>query len=182
MAERMLVAREALAGLVHPDVAGVALAASPIRHRLVFQAEGKALESRTRAAGFARAPEILRAETANDAALLRLGPDEWLLLSGAEFSPGMREFAGSGAIEISHGYAGIAWSGPRAALALSAGCPLDLHVSVFPVGMVTRTLYGKCEVLLWRQGKECFHMEVARSYLAAILAFFGETARYLLAS
>lgn len=179
MAERTLVAREAFAGLMLPAVAGVALAASPIRHRLVFQAEEKALNPRARAAGFSRIPAMLRAETAKDVALLRTGPDEWSLLSEAGFAPEMREIAGSGAIEISHGHVGITWSGPRTVLALSAGCPLDLHVSAFPVGMATRTLYGKCEVLLWRQDEERFHMEVARSYLAAILAFFGETSRRL---
>ncbi|MGL5446845.1 MAG: sarcosine oxidase subunit gamma [Rhabdaerophilum sp.] len=179
MVEPPLKPRDAFAGLVLPDVAGVALTPSPMRHRLFFQAEEQAVEMRLRATGFARAPAMLRAEIADQAALLRLGPDEWWLLSEVDFTPEMRKIAGSGAIEISHGYAGIAWVGPRAALALSAGCPLDLHISAFPIGMVTRTLYGKCEVLLWRQGEERFHIEVARSYLAAILAFFGETARHL---
>jgi sarcosine oxidase subunit gamma len=125
---------------------------------------------------------MLRTLIADPAALLRPGPEEWLLVSKSEIPPSWREIAGPGAIEISHGYAGIECEGPRATLALSAGCPLDLHETAFPVGMATRTLLGKCEVLLWRQAEDRFHVEVPRSYLAAILAFFAETARHLPAS
>jgi sarcosine oxidase subunit gamma len=179
MADPGLSPRKVWDDLVIPEGDGVALKPSPLRHRLVFQARPHELDARMRAAGLGASPAILRALTAGGASLLHLGPDEWLLISEAEMPPKWHEIAGSGAIEITHGYAGIEWVGPRVLLALSAGCPLDLHESAFPTGMVTRTLYGKCEVMLWRQERERFHMDVPRSYLAAMLAFFGETIRHL---
>jgi sarcosine oxidase subunit gamma len=166
-------------GQIIADIAGVTLRPSPIRHRFLFQADERELEARMLAAGLAPPPGILRARIIDSVTLLRPGPDEWLLVSEAEMPPNWREIAGSGAIEISHGYAGIEWSGPRMLLALSAGCPLDLHDQAFPIGMATRTLYGKSEVLLWRQEQARLHMEVPRSYLSAMLAFFAETARHL---
>jgi sarcosine oxidase subunit gamma len=177
MDEPVLTEQNPFEGMLLPLVAGVTLAPSPIRHRLVFQVDESKLKQRIGKAGLTAIPPVLRAKIADRFSLLRPCPDEWLLLGEGAFAPEVREIAGSGAIEISHGYAGIVWRGPRATLALSAGCPLDLHESAFPVGMATRTLYGKCEVLLWRQDSACFHMEVARSYLTAILAFFAETAR-----
>lgn len=179
MAEPRLSPSDIWDDLVIPGGDGVALRPSPLRNRFVFQAEPSQVDSRMRAAGFGASPAILRALTDGGTSLLHLGPDEWLLLSEAEMPPKWHDIAGSGAIELSHGYAGIEWVGPRVLLALSAGCPLDLHESTFPTGMVTRTLYGKSEVMLWRQESERFHMDVPRSYLAAMLAFFGETIRHL---
>lgn len=179
MAEPRLSPQQIWHDLAIPEGDGVVLKPSPIRHRLVFQSRPRELDSRLRAAGFVVSPPILRALTAGGASLLHLGPDEWLLLSEAEIPPEWREIAGSGAIEISHGYAGIEWSGPRVLHALSAGCLLDLHESAFPTGMATRTLYGKSEIVLWRQESGRFHMDVSRSYLTAMLAFFGEKIRHL---
>jgi sarcosine oxidase, subunit gamma len=179
MAEATLSSSSVWEGQTIAEIAGVTLRPSPIRHRLVFQASEHELGLRMRAAGMAPPPAILRAASMENIALLRPGPDEWLLVSEAKIPSKWREIAGAGAIEISHGYAGIEWLGPRVMLALSAGCPLDWHESAFPLGMATRTLYGKSEVLVWRQGPKRFHMEVSRSYLTAILGFFGETGRFL---
>ena len=51
---------------------------------------------------------------------------------------------------------GIAVSGSRAAWAINAFCALDLHLAAFPVGMCTRTLFGKAEIILWRTAAETF--------------------------
>lgn len=179
MPELTLAPQNLFVGLVLPDVAGVTLLPSPIRHRLAFQVDSATVEAGAMEAGFPALPACLRATIVDRTSLLRLGPDEWLLLGEAEFSALMREMAGSGAIELSHGYAGIVWNGPRTMLALAAGCPLDMHLRAFPRGMVTRTLYGKCDIVLWRQEEQRFYMEVPRSYLAAILGFFAQTAQLL---
>ena len=56
-------------------------------------------------------------------------------------------------------------SGPSAARLLSAGVPLDLDLSAFPLGMATRTLLMKAEIGLWRREAERFaRLEVARSF------------------
>ena len=67
--------------------------------------------------------------------------------------------------------------GPDAEAMLAVGCPLDLHPSAFPVGMCTRTVFAKCEMVLWRKGPALFHIEVWRSfraYVVSLLELAGE--------
>ena len=67
--------------------------------------------------------------------------------------------------------------GPQAALLLSSGCPLDLDAHAFPVGMCTRTMLAKAEVVLWRTAAEAFHLEVWRSFAPYVTQFLAEAAR-----
>ena len=67
-------------------------------------------------------------------------------------------------VDVSHRQIGLIASGPAAARVLNAGCPLDLDPRAFPVGMATRTLYDKAEIVLWRRGESAFHVEVWRSF------------------
>ena len=53
---------------------------------------------------------------------------------------------------------------PAAARALNAGCPLDLSLKAFPVGMATPTIFDKAETVLWRRAATTFHVEVWRSF------------------
>jgi sarcosine oxidase subunit gamma len=39
-----------------------------------------------------------------------------------------------------------------------------LGLIAFPIGMCTRTLFGKAEIVLWRTGEAQFHIEVWRSF------------------
>jgi len=60
---------------------------------------------------------------------------------------------------------------------LAAGCPLDLDESAFPIGMCTRTVLAKAEVVLWRRAQQTFHLELARSFVAYVSRFLAEAAR-----
>jgi sarcosine oxidase subunit gamma len=60
---------------------------------------------------------------------------------------------------------------------LAAGCPFDLDVSAFPVGMCTRTMLAKAEIVLWRTAGEAFRIEVWRSFAPYVSAFLSEAAR-----
>ena len=60
---------------------------------------------------------------------------------------------------------------------LNAFNALDLHLDAFPVGMCTRTLFGKAEIVLWRTGEETFHIEVWRSFAPYLLGCLNEAAR-----
>jgi sarcosine oxidase subunit gamma len=90
-------------------------------------------------------------------AALQLGPDEWLLLAADGSQPAIATAFASAAsrspfslVDVSHRYVAMDVKGDCAADALSLGCPLDLHESVFPVGHCTRTVFGKTEIVLWR--------------------------------
>jgi sarcosine oxidase subunit gamma len=73
----------------------------------------------------------------------------------------------------------FAIAGPQAATVLAAGCPLDLDPAAFPVGMCTRTVLAKAEIVLWRRADDSFHLEVWRSFAAYVSGVIAEAAREL---
>lgn len=134
--------------------------------------------------GTALPTRINRAEAGDTRAALKLGPDEWLLI--ATDAPGDAATAALGQavgealaalphslVDVSHRQMALLVEGPGAALALNAAVPLDLSAEAFPVGMATRTIFEKAEIVLWRQGPEAFRIEVWHSfapYVTALLA------------
>jgi len=107
-----------------------------------------------------------RSVVSRDRAALWLGPDEWLVLAPeSEAALAGVDTGGHPAsiVDVSHRHASIEIAGSRAAWCLNAFCALDLGITAFPVGMCTRTLLGKAEIVLWRLGHETFHIETARS-------------------
>jgi sarcosine oxidase subunit gamma len=126
-----------------------------------------------------------RSASVGDRAALWLGPDEQLLLACVADGPVIARQLGKalGAlphclVDVSHRQIALEVSGLQAQNVLNAGCPLDLHPESFPVGACTRTVLGKCDIVLWRKGAAAFHVEVWRSfadYASRFLAEAGET-------
>jgi sarcosine oxidase subunit gamma len=119
-------------------------------------------------------------------AALWLGPDEQLLLApvaaGETLSGQLRDALSAlphSLVDMSHRQIAIEISGPTAQTLLNAGCPLDLHISAFPIGMCTRTILGKADIVLWRKGAESFHVEVWRSFADYVARFLTEASREL---
>jgi sarcosine oxidase, subunit gamma len=117
-------------------------------------------------------------------AALWLGPDEWLLIAEDADAAALSEVMESvldgtahSLVDVSHRQIGLIATGPAAARTLNAGCPLDLHLKAFPVGMATRTLFDKAEIVLWRRAAEAFHVEVWRSFAPYLAASLAEAAR-----
>jgi sarcosine oxidase subunit gamma len=116
---------------------------------------------------------------------IRLGPNEWLLIGpdgDAEILADRIEAALSGRfyalIDISHRNVGIQVSGRRAAEVLNSGCPLDLADAAFPVGMATRTLLGKAEIVLMkRDDTPVYQVECWRSFSTYVRDYLIEAAR-----
>ncbi|HVL73301.1 MAG TPA: sarcosine oxidase subunit gamma family protein [Beijerinckiaceae bacterium] len=125
-------------------------------------------------------PPLNRAAAADEHAMLRLGPDEWLLLAppaASGLAHRVRQALGDAPhalVDVSQRQVAYLVTGPRAADLLAAGCPLDLDA--FSVGTATRTLLGKAEIVLWRT-EEAWRLEVARSFALYALAFLREAAR-----
>lgn len=153
----------------------------PPAARFNFRGRGEVADVASAAFGVALPREACRAAAAGSRAALWLGPDEWLLLADPEEGPAIEaklEAALSGqrhsVVDISHRNTAFALTGPGAAAALNAGCPLDLDISAFPVGMCTRTIFGKAEIVLWRTDAERFHVEVWRSFAAYVTQYLEE--------
>jgi sarcosine oxidase subunit gamma len=128
--------------------------------------------------GVAFADQSCRAMVQGARATLWLGPDEYLLLGGINGLEvaGEESQAAAGALElalrdkphalvdISHRQFALEVSGAHAATILNGGCPLDLDLSEFPIGMCTRTVFAKADIVLWRTREDAFHVEVWRSF------------------
>jgi len=126
-----------------------------------------------------------RSARAGERAALWMGPDEQLLLAPATDGDVIARQVGAALtalphslVDVSHRQIALEVSGPQAQNVLNAGCPLDLHLESFPVGACTRTVLGKCDIVLWRTGASTFHVDVWRSfadYASRFLAEAGET-------
>ena len=136
-------------------------------------------------AAFGVAPPLkpLGSAAAGERAALWQGPDEWLLIAEAEAGDlGAKLEAALGdvfhtLVDISHRQVALALEGPTAARLLAAGCPLDLDLSAFPVGMATRTLFVKAEIGLWRRAETSFRLETLRSFAPYVAHMLVEAAR-----
>lgn len=130
-------------------------------------------------------PEIpCRAGTSGNRAALWLGPDEQLLLGAAEDAQVLAASLTAALVGIAHSLVDVSQrqvaltvSGPHASAILNTGCPLDLDPAAFPIGMCTRTLFGKSDIVLWRTGADEFRFEVWRSFAGYVSALLREAAR-----
>jgi sarcosine oxidase, subunit gamma len=179
MADRIATRRSVLDGLTLPSRVGVAavLDAGPSA-RFIYRGSP---ELPAVAFGVELPTTPMRAQARGDRAALWLGPDEWLLLA-AYADAAATAVALSGAlsgkpaslVDIGHRQVGLVVTGPRAGALLNAGCPLDLDRAAFPVGMCTRTILDKAEIVLSRTADDAFRVEVARSFAPYAIAFLAE--------
>jgi sarcosine oxidase subunit gamma len=117
-------------------------------------------------------------------AALRLGPDEFLLIVPAAEREAVLAAIGQALaaeahalVDVSERQKGFLLTGARAARLLNAGCPLDLDPAAFPVGMATRTLFLKAEILLWRVAEDAFRIEIGRSLAPYLVAMLEEAVK-----
>lgn len=178
MAERVhpLASRAASA----PDCVAVRLSLVPPLTRLSVCAAPDAVAATGEALGVPLPTTPCRSNRAEDRAALWLGPDEWLIIADQDTELPVRQPAAS-IVDVSHAITGFVVSGPRATWAINAFCALDLHLSAFPVGMCTRTLFGKAQVILWRLDVDTFRIEVARSFAPYVWDLLAEARREFLA-
>jgi len=166
-----------------PQITGCALVrALPPATRYVLRGSPQAMTAAGTALGLTISQDACRAATNGSVAALWLGPDEQLLLAPEAadlvptLAPALRDLPHS-LVEVSHRQIALEVSGPHATAVLNAGCPLDLDLSAFPVGMCTRTVFAKAEIVLWRTAETVFHVEVWRSFASYVTEFLAEVAR-----
>src|SRR5688572_21792829 len=129
----------------------------PPATRFILQCGRQARDAASRGFGIAMPEAACRAESASGRAALWLGPDERLLLAPAGLEDALLrkleavlEGLPHSLVDVSHRQVALAVAGPAARDLLASGCPLDLDDAAFPVGMCTRTVLGRAEVILWR--------------------------------
>lgn len=116
----------------------------------------------------------------SDGAILRIGPDQWLLVGapGSRWSEDLR-LPGATLCDVSHGRVAFRMSGRHVRDALGKGCMLDLHPRSFPPGACAQTAIDKVPVILHRvpDAEEAYHLYAARSYAGAFRHSLVEAAR-----
>jgi sarcosine oxidase, subunit gamma len=100
-------------------------------------------------------------------AVLRLGPDEWLVVAPEDAAP---ELHGDAVVDVSGWRTTLELSGPRARDVLAKGCSLDLHPSVFGVGAHAQTLLAQAQAIVWLVDEEPVFRLLVRSSFAAYVA------------
>lgn len=128
----------------------------------------------------------LSAETAPDRTALWLGPDEWLLLAPEAdldaVTTALAEKLGRqphALVDISDRQDAIIVTGEKATWLLNSGVAIDLDLTAFPVGMVTRTVFHKTSIMLWRIGPDAFVVEAWGSFMDYVTGHLCEAAKEL---
>jgi sarcosine oxidase, subunit gamma len=166
------------------SVDGFSIIPAPDAARFVFRARSVAVDTAARAFGIDLPRRAFRTSAIGARTASWIGPDEWLLIGPEsekllieqQLTEALAGIAHS-LVDVSHRDAALALSGAKAAAALNAGCPLDLHPSVFTVGMCTRTPLGKAQIVLWRTGPQLFHVQALRSFADYVWRFLEQAAR-----
>lgn len=160
---------------------GISLLPAPFAERVSLRVKPDAAAAVGAALGLAL-PSAPRTSASTDGtAALWLGPDEWLLVAKAGTGLAARLSAMTGvivsAVDISHRNTAIIVEGAKAALALNSGCPQDLSMEAFPSGACARTILGKAEVILYRQGAGKFRVECWRSFSDYVWHYLVDAAK-----
>lgn len=128
--------------------------------------------------------------TGEGSSLLRLGPDEWLLVcAGLDEAEGLARRlseALSGrhavAIDVSSGYTALRLGGASAKATLQKGCTIDLDAPHFAAGDCTRTRLGNADVVLHRVEDDpgdgsggLYDIYVPRSYAVSLWHWLDES-------
>ena len=155
-----------------------AMQAAPVATRFLLRMAAPPAQ----AAGFDLAMALNRFTLSGAYLAMRPSPDEFWLI-GPDV-PGLADQiardlgqAWHSLVNIGHRNFGLHVWGSAVCEVLNAGCPLDLHPTAFPVGMATRTLLGKAEIVLARLETGKFRLECGRSFAPYAMDFLGEAAR-----
>lgn len=156
----------------------------PPATRLILQCGKDARDRAGPAFGVSMPEAACRAESAAGIAALWLGPDERLLLAPEGSEESIMAAIGEALagiphslVDVSHRQVGLSVAGAAARDLLASGCPLDLDAEAFPVGMCTRTVFARAEVVLWRRSAEEYHLETGRSFSGYVLGWLKEAER-----
>ena len=184
MADAALKLRSPLEGFALPAGPRFTLSEATPAARLILRGAEAVRVSCGMAFGADLPSELGLANEGEGRAALWLGPNEWLLIGdGADAADigGVLESVLDGTahslVDVSNRQIGLVASGPAAARVLNAGCPLDLDLKTFPVGLATRTLFDKVEIVLWRRAETTFHIEIWRSFAPYLASSLAEAAR-----
>lgn len=158
---------------------GVRVTVLPPASRVSLRARADAAGALSKALGLALPTKPKSSTQAGGRVAMWIGPDEWTIIdeSGDPLGDLAKVKALHSAVDISDRNVAFAVSGPNAEATLSAGCPQDLSLKVFPVGACSRTILGKIEIVVLRTADDAFRVECWRSFADYAFAFLSDAAK-----
>ena len=158
------------------------LKAAPMA-RLSFRGRDASLKDAGTAFGVELPLKPLSSATAPKRAAFWLGPDEWTLLAPEEelravFDSMETKLAGQphALVDISDRSQAVIVSGEKAVWLLNTGIFMNFSHEKFPVGTVTRTIFHKSPVLVWRTGADTFVVEAWVSFMDYVCGLLVQSA------
>jgi sarcosine oxidase, subunit gamma len=123
-----------------------------------------------------------------DAAVVWLGPDEWLVVGppdgAATLERQLRDALATGApdasvalVDVSANRTTLELAHADARAILAGGCPIDLHPRAFGPGRCAQTLVARAGVILWQTADEpvaTFRLLVRPSFAAYLAAWLTD--------
>lgn len=181
-------------GLITPD-AGEApllslsslsiLKAAPLA-RLSFRAREASLGGAGTAFGLDLPVAPLSSNVVEKRAALWMGPDEWTLLAPeddlqAVFDAIESTLSGQphALVDVSDRSETVIVSGEQAVWLLNTGIFIDFTLEEFPVGTVTRTVFHKAPVMVWRLAEETFAVEAWATFMDYVAGLLVQSAKEL---
>lgn len=169
---------------------GVRLAELPFAGKFILRADPDlAVEPLRRALGLGLPFDPLTSSNSGAMSFLWMGPDEWMLVMGpgeaAERSTAARQaLAGTHhqLVDVSDYYTMLEIAGESARELLMKLTTLDLHPRAFRAGMVTGSVFGRANAMIWmpagdgEEGATAFRLFIRWSmadYLWCLLADAG---------
>jgi sarcosine oxidase subunit gamma len=159
----------------------------PFLGKFILRADAEAASLLVRAAlGLGLPVEPLTSAASGETSFLWMGPDEWMLVTSAaeaemKFDAARKALAGVHHQLVSVGdyYTVVELAGAKAREALMKLTSLDLHPRAFKSGMVTGSVFGRVNAMIWLPstvGEEAFRLFVRWSmadYLWCAIADAG---------
>ncbi|MBN9670341.1 sarcosine oxidase subunit gamma [Roseibium aggregatum] len=181
-------------GLITPDAGETPLLslsslsilkAAPLA-RLSFRAREASLGAAGTAFGLDLPVAPLSSNSAEKRAALWMGPDEWTLLAPEDELQAVFdaiESALSGhphaLVDVSDRSETVIVSGEQAVWLLNTGIFIDFSLEEFPVGTVTRTVFHKAPVMVWRLAEETFAVEAWATFMDYVSGLLVQSAKEL---
>lgn len=144
---------------------------------------GQALEAAERILG-QPVPRAANTFTAGEHEVYWLGPDEWLVATGAErvstLGSELAEALGgfhAAVNDVSGGHVELRVRGAAARTVLAKGCTLDLHPREFAPGQCAQTGLGRASILLAARDPSTYAIVVRRSFSGYLRRWLANAAR-----
>ncbi|GBD42990.1 hypothetical protein HRbin40_00451 [bacterium HR40] len=161
---------------------------APFSAKFVLRIGESELDRAGAALGLSLPRDPLRAAFGEDIGAMRLGPDEWLVVMAPQRADALAQAVGralaethAAFVDVGHRMTEIAIEGPAWRELLASGCPLDLDPEGTPPSFASRSLLGRCEIVLVVRERDAASLFVDRSFAPYAMDFLEEAAKSLLA-